>query len=77
MPFTPPYDGAYGMPLMAQRKRSSLALIGQALIQNLQQEAPYERAMSRFSPDDDTTYPPEGSPLDSAQSRRAMPVVVH
>jgi hypothetical protein len=62
---------------MAQKKRSSLALIGQALIQNLQQEARYERALARFSPDDDTTYPPEGSPLDSAQSRRCLPVEIH
>jgi len=62
---------------MAQKKRSSLALMGQALIQDLQQQGRYERALRRFQPDDDTTYPPDGSPLDSAQSRRCLPVEVH
>jgi hypothetical protein len=63
---------------MAQKKRSSLALMGQALIQNLQQQGRYERALARFrQQDDDTTYPPDGDPLDSAQSRHSMPVVVH
>ena len=61
---------------MAQKKRSSLALMGQALIQDLQQQGRYERALRRFQPDDDTTHPPDGSPLDSAQSRR-LPVEVH
>ena len=60
---------------MAQKKRSSLALIGQALIQNLQQEARYERALARFQPDDDVPSVP--SPMDSAQSRRVIPVEVH
>jgi len=52
-------------------------LMGQALIQDLQQQGRYERALRRFQLDDDTTYPPEGSPLDSAQSRRCLPVEVH
>ena len=60
---------------MAQKKRSSLALMGQALIQNLQQEARYERALARFQPDDDVPSVP--SPLDSAQSRRCLPVEIH
>lgn len=60
---------------MAQKKRSSLALMGQALIQDLQQQGRYERALRRFQPDDDEPRVP--SPLDSAQSRRTMPVEVH
>lgn len=55
---------------MAQKKRSSLALVGQALIQDLQQQGRYERALMRFKPDDD--LPRVLSPLDGAQSRRVM-----
>lgn len=63
---------------MAQKKRSSLALMGRALIQDLQQQGRYERALLRFEQqDDDTTHPPDGDPLGSAQSRRCLPVEIH
>jgi hypothetical protein len=62
------------MPSMAQKKRSSLALMGQALIQDLQAQGRYEAALRRFECDDDQPRVP--SPLDSPQSRR-LPVEVH
>jgi hypothetical protein len=62
---------------MAHKKRSSLALMGEALIQQLQSEGRYERSLSRFEPDDDAPSVPDGGPLASAQSRRALPVEVH
>ena len=47
-----------------------------AVLAQLREEARLERAMARFEPDDDTTYPPEVDPLSSAQSRR-LPVEIH
>lgn len=61
---------------MPAKRRSSLALIGQALIQDLQAQGRYERALKRFEPDDDTPNPPEVDPMSSAMSRRSMPVEV-
>lgn len=53
--------------------RSRLILKADLLIRELQEQARYERNRARFSaPDDDTPRPPEASPLDSAQSRRAV-----
>lgn len=49
--------------------------MGQALVQELQAQGKYEAALARFQPDDDEPRVP--SPLDSAQSRRSMPVEVH
>jgi len=62
---------------MAAKQRGRLSLLGEVVLQDLKAEARHERALARFSPDDDTTYPPEGSPLDSAQSRRCLPVEIH
>jgi len=62
---------------MATKQRGRLSLLGEVVLQDLKAEARYERALSRFSPDDDTTYPPDGAPLDSAQSRRCLPVEIH
>jgi hypothetical protein len=52
-------------------KRGRLALMGTLALEELQQEARLERALARFTADDDTTHPPDGDPLASAQSRRA------
>ena len=52
-------------------KRGRLALMGTLALQELQEQARLERALARFSADDDTTHPPDGDPLASAQSRRA------
>ena len=57
-------------------KRGRLALLGTVALMELQDEARMERALARFTPDDDTPNPPEGDPLSSAQSRR-MPVEIH
>jgi len=56
-------------------KRGRLALLGTLALQELQEQARLERALARFSADD-TTHPPDGDPLSSAQSRR-LPVEVH
>jgi hypothetical protein len=58
------------------KRRSSLALVGQALIQDLQAQGRYEAALSRFRPDDDEPRCPDVDALSSAQSRR-LPVEVH
>ena len=53
--------------------RSRLSLQADLLIRELQERGRYERNRARFSaPDDDTPRPPEPTPLDSAQRRRAM-----
>jgi hypothetical protein len=52
--------------------RSRLILHADVLLAELREEARYERNRARFQPDDDTPRPPEASPLDSAQSRRAV-----
>jgi len=57
-------------------KRGRLSLLGTLALQELQAEGRYERSLRRFEPDD-TTHPPDGDPLASAQSRRALPVEVH
>jgi hypothetical protein len=57
-------------------RRGRLSLLGTLALQELQAEGRYERSLSRFEPDDDTTHPPDGDPLSSAQSRR-LPVEVH
>jgi len=61
---------------MTAKSRGRLSLLGEAVIRELQEQGRYERALSRFSADDDLPNVPELSPLDSAQSRR-MPVEVH
>ena len=61
---------------MAQKKRSSLALMGEAVLQQLRSEGRYERSLSRFEPDDDAPRPPELDPLASAQSRRSAALEV-
>lgn len=58
-------------------KRGRLALLGTLALQELQEEARLQRAMARFTPDDDAPNPPEGDPLSSAQSRRSLPVEIH
>jgi hypothetical protein len=57
-------------------KRGRLSLLGEIALKDLRDEARLERALARFSADDDTTHPPDGDPLASAQSRR-LPVEVH
>jgi len=57
-------------------KRGRLSLLGEIVIRELQAEGRYERSLRRFELDDDTTHPPDGDPLSSAQSRR-LPVEVH
>lgn len=52
------------------KRRGSLSLLGEAVIVELQNEARFERALSRFV-DDDMPSPPEVDYLASAQSRRA------
>ena len=52
------------------KQRGSLSLLGEAVIVELQSEARFERALSRFV-DDDMPSPPEIDYLASAQSRRA------
>jgi hypothetical protein len=56
----------------SQTPRSRLILHADVLLAELREEARYERNRARFQPDDDTPRPPEASPLDSAQARRAM-----
>jgi hypothetical protein len=56
-------------------KRGRLSLLGTLALRELQEQARLERALARFSADDDTTHPPDGDPLSSAQSRR-LPVEV-
>jgi hypothetical protein len=58
-------------------KRGRLSLLGTLALQELQAEGRYERSLRRFEPDDDTTHPPDGDPLASAQSRRALTVELH
>jgi hypothetical protein len=60
-------------------RRGRLSLLGALALQELQEQARLERAMARFSADDDTTFPPDGDQLASAQSRRAqrLPVEIH
>jgi len=60
----------------AVTKRGRLSLLGTLALQELQEQARLERALARFSADDDTPHPPDGDPLSSAQSRR-LPVEVH
>jgi hypothetical protein len=62
---------------MATKQRGRLSLLGEALILELKEEGRLERALARFQPDDDTTYPPDGDPMASAQSRRSLPVEIH
>jgi hypothetical protein len=57
---------------MPDKRRSSLALVGQ----DLQAQGRYEAALSRFRPDDDEPRCPDVDALSSAQSRR-LPVEVH
>jgi hypothetical protein len=45
--------------------------MGTLALQEIQEQARLERALARFTADDDTTHPPDGDPLASAQSRRA------
>lgn len=52
-------------------KRGRLSLLGTLALQEIQEQARLERALARFTADDDTTHPPDGDPLASAQSRRA------
>ena len=52
--------------------RSRLILQADLVIRELQEQARYERCRARFQPDDDTPRPPEPTPLDSAQARRAV-----
>lgn len=53
---------------MATRPKTPRVLMAEAVIAQLRQEA--EQARHRV--DDDAPRPPEASPLDSAQSRRAL-----
>lgn len=57
-------------------KRGRLALMGSLALEELQQEARLERALARFTADDDAPRPPELDPLASAQSRRSAAVEV-
>jgi hypothetical protein len=52
-------------------KRGRLALMGTLALEELQQEARLERALARFTADDDLPHAPEADPMASAQSRRA------
>jgi len=52
-------------------RRGRLALMGTLALQELQEQARLERAMSRFTADDDLPHAPEADPMASAQSRRA------
>jgi len=53
--------------------------LGTLALQELQEQARLERAMARFTSDDDAPSVPDGDPLSSAQSRRAqiLPVEIH
>lgn len=53
-------------------KRGRLSLLGTLALQEIQEQARLERALARFTADDDLPHAPEAeSPLASAQSRRA------
>lgn len=56
------------MPSEAIRPKTILAHL---VLAELRQEAALERALARFSQDDDAPRPPEIDPLSSAQARRA------
>ena len=58
------------------KKRTPLALMGEALLLELQQQGRYERALRRFDVDDDCPNMPKVDPLASAQSCRAAALEV-
>jgi hypothetical protein len=58
--------------IMPSKLPSSRRLLAEVVIRDLHAEARYERALARFTPDDDVPRAPEVDPMS-----RRMPVEAH